>query len=50
MNYKPMLAKAYDYADPTGWWMSEKLMACALSGLAQTLLAARAKYFQHPQN
>jgi len=48
MNYKPMLARRYEYADPTGWWMSEKLDGVRAVWTGTDFISRTGKVFPAP--
>ena len=48
MNYKPMLARSYEYTDPRGWWMSEKLDGVRAVWTGTDFISRSGKVFPAP--
>ena len=48
MNHKPMLARSYEYTDPRGWWMSEKLDGVRAIWTGTDFISRSGKVFPAP--
>ena len=48
MNHKPMLARVYEYTDPRGWWMSEKLDGVRAIWTGTDFISRTGKVFPAP--
>ena len=45
---KPMLAKHYEYQDPRGWWLSEKIDGCRATFDGENFISRAGKVFPAP--